>query len=302
MGVLVIIFPVKTPAIMWTVCAALSPAAAAAAYERGAGALLQVAIAVVACVLCESLCLLCRRRPVGETLQDGSAVVAALIVGLSLPPLAPWHVAFAASAFAIVLAKHCYGGLGNNPFNPAMAGYALAFLSFPADFGNWHPADLQSALQHVFLQAKADATSMPTPLLAERLGVSSAPPSFWFGAACVLGGIPLLLLRAADWRLPASFILGAVLMLQIFGATMQESYVAMMSGGMLLAAFFVITDPVTAATTRRGRWLYGGLCGALIIYLRQTGIHADSIAFAVLLCNLLAPLTDRLAHRLNKKQ
>ncbi len=277
--------------MMWVVVGALSPAVFAAIYERGAGVFLQVALAVFACLLFESLCLAWRRLPIYRTLQDGSAIIAALIIGLALPAGAPWFVAVAASGFAMVLAKHCYGGLGNNPFNPAMAGYALAFVSFPAEFEYWFSAgDWAASWQQVFQVATVDATSMPTPLAAGRLNVEFASPGYVFNIACVVGGVALLVLRIADWRLSVAFVVGAWV---VCGFNVGELFTHVLAGGFLLTTFFVITDPATAATTRRGRWLYGAVAGALVIFLRDHGAHADGIAFAVLVCNMLAPLMDR---------
>ena len=258
----------KTAAIMRAVAAALIPAACAAIYERGEGALWQIALAVSGCVVAEAVCLRLRRLQVVPFLQDGSAAVAGIIIGLSLPPHAPYYVAIAAAFFAMALAKHCYGGLGNNPFNPAMAGYALAFISFPGDFGGW-----------------ADAVSMPTPLAAARLEVSPPQVSYLFPFACAAGGAVILILRAADWRLTAAFLAGAFL----FAGGEWRS---LLPGGLILAAFFVITDPVTAAATARGRWIYGFAAGALTAILRDIGPHTDGIAFAILFCNMLAPLAD----------
>lgn len=275
--------------MMWAVCAAMLPAIAAAAYERGTGALLQTAIAVAGCMLAEAACLLWRRMPL-KTLTDGSAAAAGIIIGLSLPPLAPWHVAAAAAVFAMTLAKHCYGGLGNNPFNPAMAGYALAFVSFPADFGGWDASI--PAWDAVWGSAPAaDGVSSPTPLAAARAAADvaseSASPSLVFPLACAAGGAVLILLRVADWRLPLSFLIGA--------AMFSDNMESLLLGGMIMAAFFVITDPVTAAATPIGRWMYGLCGGALAALLRAHGPHADGIAFAILLCNMLAPLMDRAA-------
>ena len=266
----------KTPAMMWAVAAAMLPAIFAAVVERGIGALWQIAFAAGGCILTEALCLRIRRLPIRATIGDGSAAVAGIIIGLSLPPLAPMYVAMCAAVFAMALAKHCYGGLGNNPFNPAMAGYALAFVSFPGDFGGWHAAEIG---------AHADAIGMPTPLSAARLGESAAAFSYWFPLACIVGGAALLFLRIADWRLTASFLAGAFL---CSGGDWQNLF----WGGMMLAAFFVITDPTTAATTSRGRWLYGFAAGALSALLRERGMHSDGIAFAILFCNMLAPLAD----------
>ncbi|MDM5148163.1 RnfABCDGE type electron transport complex subunit D [Candidatus Persebacteraceae bacterium Df01] len=270
----------KTAALMRTVIAALLPVVVAAIYERGAGALLQVVLAIGGCLLFETLCLVWRRQPVTATLVDGTAIVAGIIIGLSLPPLTPWYVSIAASAFAMVLAKHCYGGLGNNPFNPAMAGYALALVSFPADFDGWATA---SVLNVVF--GGADAISSPTPLTARQMGVAVPVITIIFPLSCIIGGAILFLRRAADWRLTSAFLLGVVL---VGGAD------TLLAGGTLLAAFFVITDPATAAVTVRGKWLYGLTAGALVVWLRADGQHTDGIAFAILICNMLAPLMDRI--------
>ena len=269
---------------MRTVAAALLPAICAAVYERGAGALAQVLLAAGGCIAAEALCLRLRGQSV-KMLADGSAAVAGIIIGLSLPPLAPWYVAAAAAAFAIALAKHCYGGLGNNPFNPAMAGYALAFVSFPADFGGWNAAESWTAI--FFPSAAIDARGMPTPLLAAQLGAEPPPLSYLFPAACFFGGAVLLLSRAADWRLPAAFLFGVLVFC-------GGDFSTLFAGGIMLAAFFVITDPVTAAETPGGRILYGFAAGALAVFLRRHGAHADGIAFAILFCNMLAVPADKI--------
>ena len=272
----------KTTALLWTVNAALLPAAAAAVYVRGGGAWWQIALAVGGCVFFEALCLAWRKQPIRQTLMDGSAVVAGLIIGLSLPPLTPWYVAVSAAAFAMVLAKHCYGGLGNNPFNPAMAGYALAFISFPAAFGGWGDAPAWGVIF-----GGVDAVSTPTPLAAAQLQLPPPSWSLMFPVACAVGGLCLLLLGVADWRLSAGFLLGAWV---AGGGEVTQ----LLMGGVMLAAFFVITDPVTAAVTPRGKWLYALTAGALTVWLRNYGTHTDGIAFAVLVCNMLAPLADKI--------
>ena len=194
----------KTAAMMWTVAAALVPAAAASALAFGEGVGIQLAAATFAAVVAEVACLAVRRVALSAA-ADGSAAVCGMIVGLSVPPLAPWWCAAFAAAAGIVLAKHCYGGLGNNPFNPAMAGYALAFVSFPSEFSAW-----------------ADATAAPTPLLGAQLsagagGVGGSVSPWWLSVATVAGGMILLALRIADWRLPVSFLLTVVAAAMLFG-------------------------------------------------------------------------------------
>lgn len=273
---------VQTSAMMWMVAAAMLPAGAAAFFAFGGGVWTQLAAAILAAVLAEAACLKLRKKSV-HSLSDGSAVVCGIIVGLSMPPLAPWWTGAFAAASGIALAKHAYGGLGNNPFNPAMAGYALAYVSFPAEFAAW-----------------PDAVASPTPLLGAQLSNStptpSALPPWWLPAASVLGGAILLAMRVIDWKLPAALLFGVVAAAMMFGEIPPLRH--LQYGGLMLAAFFVITDPVTAANTPAGRWLYGAFIGALIVWMREQGAHADGIAFAVLLGNMLAPLLDRIGARI----
>ena len=267
---------------MWITIAAIMPAVATNVYFYGGGVLWQIFIAVVAALVVEALCLYWRRLAVSGD-DYGSAILTAVIIGVCLPPFAPWFVAITATTIAITLVKHCYGGLGNNPFNPAMAGYAFVFVCFPAYFNGWLVDGV--AWEAIFIGA--EATTTPTPLAAERLGqplVASWQASA-FAAAAAIGGIVLLILRIADWRLVVGFLAA--------GWAVAGDWQALLPGGFVFAAFFVITDPVTAATTSAGRWLYASIVGVLAMWLRNHGAHIDGIAFAVLLGNLLAPLLDR---------
>lgn len=272
---------IKTAAMMWITVAAMAPAAVIHIYLFGGQALLTLLTAVSAAVITEALCLRWREQPAlrvtGGGLGDGSAVICGVIIALSLPAATAWFVPASASLFAIVLAKHCYGGLGNNPFNPAMAGYALAYLSFPTEFGGWEGLP-------------ADAHSSPTPLAASHLSLPVAEAAWLPPLSAALGGGCLLALRIADWRLPIAFLLGAAAAYLAFG----EALTAMLYGGLIFTAFFVVTDPVTAATTKGGRWLSAALIGVFAVWLRLKSDHTDALAFAVLLGNLLAPLCDRL--------
>lgn len=264
---------------MWSVAAATLPSLIAAGAVYGGAVWQQLAILLGSALASELLCLFWRRQPLRAAL-DGSAAVTACILALAIPPAAPGYVAAAAAAGAIMLAKHCYGGLGNTPFNPAMVGYALAFLSFPQEFSVW--ATGQDTVQ---------AVSSPTPLSAARLQLPPAAGTnhLLLAAAAAAGGIPLLIWRLADWRLTLAFALGAA---AGCGAAESADWRDLLYGGMVFTAFFVITDPVSAAASRGGRWLYGFLTGALAFWLRQNGTHPDGIAFAILIGNVLAPLCD----------
>ena len=268
----------RSQLIMWSVAAAALPAIAAQAYLYGGAVWTQLGVLVAFCALTESACLRLRGLPAAGA-ADGSAVVAACVLAVALPAHAPWFVAAWAAAAAMALGKHCYGGLGNNPFNPAMVGYALAFFAFPEHFASW-TADVVDG---------ADAVSSPTPLAAARLG-GSAEGSVLPAVAAGAGGLALLAAKMADWRLVCAFALGAAA--THGGGDGGGEWQALLHGGLVFAAFFVVTDPVTAPETPRGRWLYGFFVGALAVWLRQHGAHTDAIAFAILIGNMLAPLCD----------
>ena len=268
---------------MWMTVAAMLPAAAVNAFFYGYGVLWQMGIAIIAALLSEKACLLARHRTAGGD-NYGSAVLSGIIIGVCLPPAAPWFVAATAAIAGMTLAKHCYGGLGNNPFNPAMAGYALAFVCFPGHFDGW----LIDTGAWNTLFTGVSAVTTPTPLAAARLGhlseLSWQVPAFAIASA--VGGVFLLILRIADWRLVVGFLLG--------GLAIADNWSALLPGGFIFAAFFVVTDPTTAATTPTGRLLYAAAIGAIAAWLREYGPHTDGIAFAILLGNILAPFFDRL--------
>ena len=273
--------PVRTANAMWLTNTSLLVVVICATSIYGSGVIFRTTLAVVAAVATEAACLAWRRQP--THLGDGSALLTGLIIGLCVPPLAPWYVPIFASFSGIALAKHCYGGLGNNPFNPAMAGYALAFAAFPAAFAGWLG---ESTWQSLFI---ADAAATPTPLQAVRLEYPTLPPAFSsVGAAAIVGGVYLHFRRISDWRLSASFLFGIAAV--IFAS--NGNWHHLWHDSFLIAAFFVITDPVTAAATPVGRILYGTLVGGLAMWLRNNGAHADGIAFAVLIGNMLAAGCD----------
>ena len=262
---------------MWATVAAMLPAVAANTFLYGKAALYQTLIATLAAVITEHLFL---RHNDGK-ISDGSAVIAGIIIGVSLPPLSPWFIAVAAAFFAIALGKHAFGGLGNNPFNPAMVGYALAFISFPAHFGDWLPPTV-------------DGVSRATPLAASRLDIAAADTHQWlFPVAVAIGALPLIIARVADIRLALSFLIGATAITLFSGAPLPSLW----QGGMIFAACFVITDPVTAPATPLARLIIGAAAGAMAAALRHFGAHTDGIAFAILAANLLAPLCDLIARK-----
>ena len=284
--------------VMLQVAAATLPGILVLIYWQGSRWLGQLALAIAAAYALEAAVLWLRRKPYAP-LRDGSVLVTAVLLALSLPVLAPWWIPLIGITFAVLLGKHLYGGLGQNPFNPAMVGFAVLLISFPAQMSGM-PAAPVSLFNNV------DATSAATLLDHSRIlriaGDSLAalyPP--WqqqlLNLAWLAGGIWLTITRAADWRLLVSTLIGATAAALTFWLVMPlalNPYSQLMSGAIVFCACFIATDPVTAATTPRGRFLYGILVGGLAVAIRNLGNFPDGVAFAILIANGLVPLIDPL--------
>ncbi len=283
--------------VMLQVAAATLPGIAVLVYWQGSRWLGQLALTIAAAYALEAAVLWLRRKPYAP-LRDGSVLVTAVLLALSLPVLAPWWIALIGIAFAVLLGKHLYGGLGQNPFNPAMVGFAVLLISFPAQMSGMPAAPVS-----LF---SVDATSAATLLDHSRIlriaGDSLAalyPP--WqqqlLNLAWLAGGIWLTITRAADWRLLVSTLIGATAAALTFWLVMPlalNPYSQLMSGAIVFCACFIASDPVTAATTPRGRFLYGILVGGLAVAIRNLGNFPDGVAFAILIANGLVPLIDPL--------
>jgi electron transport complex protein RnfD len=310
------------PRMMRQVIYAMLPVSVVMTLLLGAGVVLNLLFAVLLCVGLEALMLQLRRQNVAEFALDGSAIVTGMLIALALPPNTPWWVTAVACLFAIVFAKHLYGGLGQNPFNPAMVGYVVVLVSFPAQLAYW-PGSLAPSMTlqvtfDIFLNGHPgiafDALSGATPLddikisLAEMRTMDEilARPGYgwlagrdwqWINLAALAGGLWLLKLKIIRWHIPVAMLATlAVLYLAFYAfqtATQPSPLLGLFSGGTMLAAFFVATDPVSAAATERGKLIYGAGIGALCFAVREWGAYPDGIAFAVLLMNTAAPLIDR---------
>ncbi|SLM63117.1 MULTISPECIES: electron transport complex subunit RsxD [Dickeya] len=235
----------STRTIMRWVLFACVPGIAAQAWFFGYGNLIQIALACITALIAESVTLSLRKRPVLETLQDNSALLTAVLLGVSLPPLTPWWMVVLGTLFAIIVAKQVYGGLGQNPFNPAMIGYVVLLISFPVQMTSWLPATglqaapfgFSEALMAIFtghgssgqpvqqmLQA-VDGISQATPLDAFKTGLRSGHPAEalvpsslftnmhsgagwqWVNLGFLAGGVLMLLVRVIHWQIPLSFLL-----------------------------------------------------------------------------------------------
>ncbi len=308
--------------VMLQVLVALLPGIAAYIWLIGPGVLLQLAIATASALLAEAGMLKLLNKPLGLFLGDGSAIVTAWLIALSFPPLAPWWLIVVATLFAIVIAKHLYGGLGQNPFNPAMIAFAVCIVSFPALMSQWPPAGAHTSfvdqLALVFGAApRIDTLSGATPLdalkTALKLGEGSATVSSvladattfgafagrgweWVGVAYLLGGLWLWQRKVISWHVSAAFIAGLALiatLLWLFNpAQFASPLFHLFSGGTMLGAFFIVTDPVSGCTTPKGRLIFGFSAGVLAYLIRVFGGYPDGVAFAVLLLNICVPLID----------
>ena len=319
--------PTTVSGVMRQVLFALAPAIAAHAWYFGPGMLVQIAVACAFALAFEAIMLRLRGKPLKLYLGDFSAVVTAVLFALCIPPLAPWWIAATGMFFAIVVAKHLYGGLGHNLFNPAMVGYVVALISFPVAMTAWllpaPLADLQPGLGDTLYSIATgraptglgwDAVTGATPLDSLRTGVAMGrmvsevrqAPIFgdfgglgweWIANWYALGGIYLLWRRIVTWHVPVTMI-GSVLFLGTAAWLMDPGsnpspLQHVFSGALIVGAFFIATDPVSGCTSGRGRMLFGAGVGVFTLVIRRWGGYPDGVAFAVLLMNMAAPLIDR---------
>lgn len=310
--------------IMFRVLLALLPGIALYAWHFGAAILVSIALASLTALGAEALMLRLRRRPVRHFLSDNSALLTGWLLALSIPPLAPWWLVVVGTAFAIVIAKHLYGGLGNNLFNPAMVGYAALIVSFPVQMTQWlAPQGLGAAelgfleqLDYIFLGAlppnvALDAVTMATPLdtlktrlhldepLAQILGMPiygrlGGQGSEMVALGFLLGGLYLLAARVITWHIPVVFLGTLFATAGIFHLADPAHYAAPLfhwfSGAAMLGAFFILTDPITSPTTARGKLIFAAGAGLLTYLIRAIGSFPDGVAFATLLMNICVPL------------
>jgi Na+-translocating ferredoxin:NAD+ oxidoreductase subunit D len=312
--------------IMLKVLLALVPGIAAYVWIFGGGILVMLTLASVTALVSEAAMLKLRNRPIMPFLMDGSALVTAWLLALALPPLAPWWLIVVGTLFAIVIAKQLYGGLGYNPFNPAMVGYAALLISFPLIMTQWpEPLVLAHAklgftdqLHYIFNRSLPngvllDAISSATPLdyLKTQLklqhtvqSIGQAPIFGLLGSqgaelvamAYLAGGLYLLQQRIISWHLPTAFLGALVLMAGVFYLADPTHFASpafhLFSGASMLCAFFIITDPVSGPTTPRGKLYFAASIAVLTYLIRVYGGYPDGVAFAVLLLNICVPLID----------
>ncbi len=319
--------PSNLTTVMLRVIYALLPALLIYAALFGWGVIINVLLASLTALLSEAVILKLRRRAIMPALGDGSALLTGLLLGMALPALAPWWLIFIGTAFAIIFAKQLYGGLGFNPFNPAMAGYVMLLISFPREMTSWtaplnladSTLDLGESLALVFggnlpVGLQLDALTMATPLdtLKTQLGlqhsvgeIMNSTPIFsylggasweWVNLALLAGGLWLIYKKIITWHVPLA-LLGTLATIALLFYLIDSEHFAsplfhLFTGAAIFGAFFIATDPVSGATTIKGRLIFGAGVGMLTYIIRTWGGFPDAIAFAVLLMNMAAPTID----------
>ncbi|MCW8888694.1 MAG: electron transport complex subunit RsxD [Gammaproteobacteria bacterium] len=308
--------------VMMQVVFALIPAIGIHFWFFGWGIITNILLATLFCLGFEAIVMWLRRRPIQTTLFDGSALVTAMLLAITIPPLSPWWLILVGSLAAIVFAKQIYGGLGFNPFNPAMIGFVVLLISFPKEMTQWvapvangeQAIGLMQSLQIVFGSTGLDTLTGATPLDAlktgirmggEVSGVMASTPIYGqfagFGwesvnLAILAGGLWMLWRKTIRWHVPVA-MLGSLASISTLFYLIDPSRYAdpifhLLGGGAILGAFFIATDPVSGATSTKGRIIFGIGIGLLTYIIRNWGGYPDGVAFGILLMNMAAPMID----------
>lgn len=286
----------SVPKIMWTVVLALLPATAMSIYYFRFNAIILIIACVLTALVTEIVINLIKKQPI--TINDGSAAITGLLLALTLPPTLPVTSAILGSIFAIAIGKQVFGGLGYNIFNPALLGRAFLQASFPVAMTTWQTPfiafdGVTAATPLGSFKFEGIHTSL-LPLLTGNTGGSLGETC---AIAVILGGAVLLVMKYADWRIPLAF-LGTVFLLSgvfwlVDGSSYANPLFHLLSGGLLLGAFFMATDMVTSPITPRGSWIFGFGAGVLVIVIRFFGGLPEGVMYSILLMNAISPLINR---------
>lgn len=278
--------PVTTQRLMIYVLVALLPTTAVGIYAFGLPALMLLAISCVTAVLSEFLWQKIAKKRV--LISDCSALVTGLILGLNLPANAPWWLAVIGSAFAVILVKQLFGGLGDNFLNPAMAARAVLLASWPVH--------MTSFVLPTFFSG-ADAVTGATPLATKSaqlmdLFMGNIPGTIGevSKVAILLGLLILLFTRTITWHIPFTMVASVFVFSWLFGA---DPVYSILSGGVLFGAVFMATDYVTNPMTASGKMIYAAGIGLIITVIRQFGAYPEGVTYGILLMNIATPLIDR---------
>ena len=299
---------------MFDVIAALIPVTCGAVYYFGIGALLVILASIAGCVATE---LVLNREK--ANLGDGTVILTGLLLGLTLPPIFPMWMALLGGVVAIGLGRLIWGGLGQNMFNPALVGRAFLQAAFPTAITTWRaPGDASSIFEIAksnlawpFMHGEVDVVTTATPLAKMKFehqlvpfgdlmsGNIAGSLGETFGILLLVGGLYLFLRRAFDWRIPVSILLTVGVFVAILHGIDAAKYPTpqfmIASGGLLLGAVFMATDPVTSPMSPLGVWIFGIGIGVLVVLIRLWGGLPEGVMYSILLMNAATPLIDRIA-------
>ncbi len=302
----------STSRLMFNVVLALMPAFAVSLYYFGIGALIVTLLAVGSCVIFEYLIQKYILK-VSPTITDGSAIVTGLLLAFNVPSNLPWHIVVIGSLIAIGVAKMSFGGLGSNPFNPALVGRVFMLISFPVQMTSW-PLPVASRLQYI------DAVTGPTPLAILKEGLKNGETISQMGDkipthmqmfmglmggslgeiaafALLIGFAWLLFTKVITWHIPVSiFTTVAVftgILWMINPETNADPIFHLLTGGVILGAVFMATDYVTSPMNPVGMWIFGIGIGLLTVIIRVWGAYPEGVSFAILIMNAFVPLLNR---------
>jgi len=297
-----------TASVMRAVIYSLVPACLVAVYFFGAPALGVLLIATLGCLATEVVCQRLMRQPV--TITDGSAAITGILLALNLPPTSPWWLTLLGAVIAIVVGKQVYGGLGSNPFNPALVARVVLLISFPVQMTTWSkPAPIGSGLDLVTTATPLGEWKSAVMLTGKiPSGLHKGTLDYFLGnmpgcvgevsaLALLLGAGYLFYRKILTWHIPATFIGTVVLLSGVFWLVNPAKYPSpifhLVTGGLILGAFYMATDMVTTPVSPKGMLLFGVGCGVLTVLIRLFGGYPEGVSFAILLMNAATPLIDR---------
>jgi len=270
--------------IMWTVIKALIPAMLAAIYYFRTRAILLILGSVIGAVLTEYIFQKIRGKKIA--ISNGSAILTGILLALIVPPSLPIWTVIVGSAVAIGLGKQVFGGLGYNPFNPALVGRAFLVAAYPVLMTSWTFDGKTTATPLNLMKAQGVATDY-WDLFIGHIGGSLGETS---ALAILLGAAYLIYKGYINWRIPVGILGTVVVLTVIFG---HDPIFHLFSGGLLIGAFFMATDMVTSPVTKKGRWIFGFGVGLLVVLIRLWGGYPEGVMYAILLMNTGVPLIDR---------
>ena len=295
---------------MGTVCVALAPAVILSVIYYGAYALIQYVVSAVACVFFEWVSCKIRRSP--SSVKDGSALLTGILLAMCLPPFLPFWMTFIGAFISIVIGKMVFGGLGQNPFNPALVGRTALLVSFLPYMTAWHQTNGTIFSNGLFIDAVSGATVLGKAKDAYTAGVGASIPSVLdagmnialsgsmgevSSVAILLGGLFLIYKKIISWHIPAFFI-GSVFVLSgavwLFNrGSVMDPLTHILSGGVFLGAFFMATDYSSSPLYNMGKILFAIGCGIITVLIRLYGGYPEGVGFAILIMNAFVPLLDK---------